>query len=296
MAVYLTKIKSFREKKAMEIVKKPYYRYDNDVAFEGAKGCLRIYIPTDRGYVNFNIVHSVSEADFADVYRLGKAFAYDDNFSGEFELTPGRAEWDMAIKIDWRDDFIGGLVHGDEISGELLAVVDGDKKDIISATELTPFTEMILSVDSIGYDPADHTTKALIHTKIYTVNSNGITLKQRVEFLGDYSLKNSYLAMMPPSKTHTDAYLTDINHTPTKIEGTVKDENVKSVTVFGTESGISFTMRIPEYPALNGGNQLFIQDNGGRSYNKMYFPVCTDAKVKLGDVWNSVTEYEIKIK
>ena len=275
--------------------KKPYFKYDTEATFESGVGILRIYLPTERGFVNYNIVHSVKSEAFADVYRLGKAFACDDNFENEFPITPERAEWDMAIKIVGREDFIGGVIHGDEVSGELLVTVDGKCVDVTKITDLTPFTEMNVTVDSVGYDPLDHKTEALIHKKECTIDKNGITSRQSVEFLGDFNLENSYLAMMPPCKDYTDSYFTDKNAIPLQVSSGITVDGAKSATVFGKESGISFTMSIPEYPKVENGDKFFISDNSGRNYNKMYFPVTTKTNVKAGDTWISLTKYEIAI-
>ena len=279
-----------------KIKKTPYFKYENTPSFESGTEYLRLYLPTECGFVNFNVIRSVKLDAFADIFRLGKAFACDDNLENEYPITPERAEWDMAIKIVNREDFIGGLIHGDETTLDISVTLDGKAIDFTSFREPTPFTEMRITVDSVGYDPDDHKTKALLHKKEYTVTKNGITSRQRVEFLGDFHLENSYLAMMPPCKEYTDSYFTDKTPSPEKAVSGIKISGIRSATVFGKESGFSFTMSIPEYPALFGGNQFCLSDNGGRNYNKMYFPVTTCDKVKCGDVWNSVTEYKIEIK
>ena len=192
----------------------PYFRYDTESAFESGTEYLRIFLPCERGFANFNIIRSVKPEAFADVYRLGKAFAYDDNLENGYAITPERAEWDMAIKIVGREDFIGGLIHGDEVTLDISVTLDDKVIDFTAFTEPTPFTEMKITVDSVGYDPIDHKTKALLHKKEYTVTENGITSHQSVEFLGDFTLENSYLAMMPPCKDFTDSYFTDLDQDP----------------------------------------------------------------------------------
>ena len=276
--------------------KAPHFKYEATPSFESGTEYLRLYLPTERGFVNFNVIRSVKAEAFADIFRLGKAFACDGNLENEFPITPERAEWDMAIKIVNREDFIGGLIHGDETTLDISVTLDGKAIDFTAFTEPTPFKEMKITVDSVGYDPDDHKTKALLHKKEYTVTENGITSRQRVEFLGDFTLENSYLAMMPPCKDYTDTLFTDKTPSPENAVSGIKISGVKSATVFGKESGISFTMAIPEYPTLFGGDQFCLSDNGGRNYNKMYFPVTTCDKVKCRDVWNSVTEYKIEVK
>jgi hypothetical protein len=275
--------------------KVPHFKYEATPSFESGTEYLRLYLPAERGFVNYNIIRSVRADAFADIFRLGKAFAYDDNLENGYAITPERAEWDMAIKIVGREDFIGGLIHGDEVSDGISVTVDGKVIDFRTVSELTPFDEMKITVSSAGYDPIDHKTKALLHKKEYTVTENGITSRQSVEFLGDFTLENSYLAMMPPCKEFTDSYFTDKTPTPQNAVSGIEISGAKSATVFGKESGISFTMAVPEYPSIENGGKFFISDNGGRNYNKMYFPVTTKTNVKAGDTWVSLTKYEIAI-
>ena len=279
----------------MDLTKQTYCIYDEKAAFEYARGCFRIYLPTKRGYVNFNIIHSVRENIFADTWRLGQAFGYDDRLENEYPLTPFGAEWDMAVLIDGRDDFIGGSNHGDEIFTSVKLILDGAEKEIPSLTSLTPFSEIKFITESVGYDPADHETKVLIHKKEHLITEEGIKNTQSVEFLGDYLMQNSYLAMMPPLKTLTDSYFTDTDKTPRKAHREVLEFGARSATVFGAESGVSFTMSIPEYPTLKCSDRFFITDNSGGAYNKMYFLACKGQEVRRGDVWHSVTEYKIEI-
>ncbi len=279
----------------MDLIKQPYCIYDEKASFEYARGCFRVYLPRKNGFVNFNIIHSVRENIFADTWRLGQAFGYDDNLENEYPLTPFGAEWDMAVMIDGRDDFIGGSNHGDEIFTSAKLFLDGKETEITSLTNLTSFTEARFCTESFGLDPADHQTKVLIHKKEHFITAEGIKNAQSVEFLGDYLMQNSYLAMMPPIKTLTDSYFTDKDKTPKKINGQVLEFGAKSATVFGEESKISFTMSIPEYPDLKSSDRFLITDNGGGAYNKMYFIACKGQEVKRGDKWNSVTKYEITV-
>ena len=120
-------------------------------------------------------------------------------------------------------------------------------------------------------------------------------LAQRIEWLNDYELEKSYLAMMPPAKSLTDWYYTDTDPVPKPIsEHRFEVEGCKSATLFGRESGFSFRMAVPRYPVCEMGSLLLVSDNKSDRYNKMYFPVCRDFSVKRGDIWESLTEYEIK--
>lgn len=276
--------------------KKAYCQYDPALDFESAQGGLRLFIPTERGFVNYNFVHSVRADRNCDTWRLGKAYAFDDALENEYELTPKGAEWDMAVKISERPDFIGGYAHGDEIYTSLSVELDGKNVNIEALNTLTPFDTMRMTVASVGYDPSEPNTAALKHDKKFTVTAEGITLKQRVEWLHDYTMASSYLAMMPPLKTLTDRFYTNVDKEPKEAMANYGSvPGATEAVVFGRASGISFRMSVPRYPQLAGGNKFFMTDNHGCPYNKMYFVVCNGADVSAGDVWESTTEYKIKI-
>ena len=275
--------------------KQPFIQYDPNFRHEWGTEAIRLYLPTDVGFVNYNIAHSVREEVFCDTWRLSTAFAFDDELKNEYPLGP-RAEWDMALHLKDRDDFIGGLLHGDEFFTQVSLYLNGRETEISSVTSLTPLEELSLCVDSLGYDPADHKSLVLRHSKAYSLTHGGIALDQTVEWQGDYELTSCYMAMMPPYKKYTDHFSTDTDPESREIGG--ENHNIPgagSATLTG-ESGHLFRMSVPIYPCYESGGRLLIQDNGGNPYNKMYFPVCLEsASVMAGEVWKTRTEYEIKI-
>lgn len=266
-------------------------KYDNSYNVENSYGGLRIFVPTDIGYINYNIVHTRHSGINADVWRIGQAFAFDNDLKDNYAITSYGAEWDMAVRIQGRDDFIGGVAHGDEKSVSFSLTIDNDVVDITTITELQTFSEIKILVTSYGYDPSDHETQVLKHEKEYIVNSNGVTLSQKVEWLGEYTMSTSYLAMMPPLKSFSDMYYTNVDYTPTLITyGTTL--NVTKAVVYG--KNLTYTMSIPKYPSLTGGDRFLLQDNGGLSYNKMYFVVCNGHTTSVGEIWESTTCYQIR--
>lgn len=285
----------YNEKEKME--KRPYCLYDSSVDFENATGGLRFYIPADSGYVNYNLVHSVYADRNCDTWRLSMAYGLDNNLENEYPLTPHGAEWDMALKISGRADFIGGYNHGDEVYTVVSMKIDGKSTDMQCLEAITPFNEIIVTVESQGFDPNDSVTEALKHYKEYTINENGVTLKQRVEWLNDYTVAASYMAMMPPLKSLTDSFYTNVDRTTRVPNEHYKEEyqNVTEAVVYGSHSGVSFSMSAPQYPSLPGGGRFFLSDNIKGLYNKMYFAICDGAEVHRGDVWESVTQYSISI-
>lgn len=274
------------------LIKQLYCQYDSSINFEYAQGGLRLFIPTTQGYINYNIVHSVSNSINADIWRIGQAYAYDDDLQNRYAITSVGAEWDMALRLNGRDDFIGGSAHGDEKYTFFAMLINGKQIDITSINELTSFTEITILENSIGYDPNDHTTQVLKHYKEYIINSNGIKLNQKVEWLNDYTLGSSYMAMMPPLKTLTDTFYTNIDY---KIMPTLNNfgSYLKATKAVVYGDNLCFTMSVPKYPSLVGGDRFLLQDNGGLPYNKMYFVICNGASVSKGDIWETTTCYQI---
>ncbi len=273
-----------------------YCRYDATFSHEMSEGALRLYLPTEDGYINYNIAHTVVPKIVCDTWRLSYAFACDDRLANEYPITPN-AEWDMAVKLCGRDDFIGGRMHGDEVFTDMRLLIDGEAREMTALTETIPFEEVRVQVDSVGYDPADHESVALLHSKEIAVTAKGVILTQRVEWQNDYALESGYLAMMPPAKSLTDFYYTDVDPTPRPItEHRFEVEGCRSATLFGKESGFSFRMAVPRYPVCELGSLFLMSDNKSDRYNKMYFPVCRDFSVKRGECWESRTEYEIQRK
>ena len=291
--------------------KLPFAIYDENMSYDSGQGGLAIYLPTEKGYVNYNFVHTINVDRNADMWRLTVVNLH--NNKGEFvkQITKDGAEWEMAVRILNRTDFIGGYAHGDEIYSSLELYIDGTLTDITSINQYKTFDEMKIVMDSIGYDPADGTTKALEHHKEYSITKDGITIDQTVTWCNNFTLCNrlgSFLAMMPPLKYSltdstdiiTDSYYTDLNTTPINLPNNKLDntlEDVLSVCVFGEESGIYFTMsKSNVVPILNAGNLMSLTDNSGLNYNKMYFRFAYDCPVETGDVWNATTTYNIEWK
>lgn len=277
------------------MTKQALCQYSDALDFEGARGALRIWLPTQLGYINYNLTHTVKESIHADIWRLGQAYAADDARANEYALTPAGAEWDMAIRIAGRDDFIGGYAHGDEIFSSLSLWLDGQPTEVTSLSEPTPFRELRIREDSVGYDPADHTTAVLLHQKDYRIDRDGITLSQRVEWLSDHTLGPAYLAMMPPMKTWTDTYFTDVDESPAPLTGeSFSVAGCRRAVFYSTSNGcLRFEMSVPRYPSLAGGDTFLMTDNGGKRYHKMYFMLCKNTDVRRGDVWETETVYRI---
>lgn len=280
--------------------------YDDTMNYDCGCGGLRIYVPTEKGYVNYNFVHTSSlQYNNADIWRLSVVNLLDNEGGFVNQITRAGAEWEMAVRINNRKDFIGGFAHGDEKFTMLTTYVDGKATDIYSINSYINFNELKIVVDSIGYDPNDGITKVLEHHKEYAFTEKGVTLDQTIIWADDYSLQpSSYLAMMPPLKYSvtdseciiSDSFYTDIDKTAISLANSLSlsKENVSSVCVFGSKSGMYFNMSKRNIsPIFKSGNTMLLNDNGGLNYNKMYFVFAGSDCVKKGDIWKATTEYNI---
>jgi len=296
---------------ALQTNKSAFAIYDKNMSYDCGKGGLAIFLPTASGYVNYNFVHTINELRNVEMWRLTVVNLYNEQVEFIKQITKNGAEWEMAVRILDRTDFIGGHAHGDEIYTSLEVYMDGTLTDITSINQYKKFDEMKIVMDSIGYDPADGTTKALEHHKEYSITKDGITIDQTVTWCNNFTLCNrlgSFMAMMPPLKYSltdssdiiTDSYYTNLNTNPIKLPTdklSLTLEDVSSVCVFSEDSGISFTMsKSNTSPSCNGGNLMTLSDNGGLNYNKMYFRFAYDCPVIKGDIWKSTTTYNIEWK
>ena len=276
-------------------MKKLYIKYDAEMRLEHAVEGLHMYIPTEKGYIDHTLSHTVWDDANADIWRLSLAYMCEEDLSNPVAITIG-GEWDMALRLADRPDFIGGHAHGDEKFTEIKFIVDGVEREIREFTEATAIDSLEIIEDSLGYDPLDSTTLALEHHKEYTVSVEGIRIDQQVRWMGDFPLNYCYMAMMPPAKAYTDSFYTDLTE-PCEIDLSKRPavEGATSVTVYGKESGLYFTMTVNEYTVFGKG-KMCIRDNAGGAYNKMYFDFTSGGEVKKGDVWETFTHYKIDKK
>jgi len=284
--------------------------YDADMNYESGQGGLAIYVPTEKGYINYNFVHSVNTNKNADMWRLSNTFLCGNDGETIKQITYN-AEWEMAIMLDGRKDYIGGYAHGDEHYTSMKLALDDVEKEITSLDKYNNFQSMRIEVSSDGYDPDNPTTKVLTHEKEYLINKDGIQLDQEVTWLDTYALESGvcYLSMMPPMKHATDdendiitdSYYTDVNKTPAAT-GDVNETGASSVCVFSKQSGLYFTMSKSNYNPVYS-NLMKLRDNktdtkpNGQNYNKMYFVFNgSHLTAEQGEVWTATTNYNIEWK
>ncbi len=282
--------------------------YDRTLSCDCAVGGLRILYPAKDGFVEYTFVHSVVAEKNCDIWRMSVVNALDATFKFLHRLTKDHAEWEMALRLENRPDFIGGYNHGDEVGSSPVFLLDGAEIDPAELTEWREFSRLEIAVDSIGFDPACPEKPVLSHRKEYVYDADGVHLVQRVKWLADVVLDpkfKSFLAMMPPVKhvpknpemTLTDSFAFGTSPLQKIVKIPVEEKGVRSITVAGEESGYRFTMAAEGYAPLYPNSYLaLLTDNGNSNYHKMYiaFAGGNSDVVSAGTTWHSVTHYRIE--
>lgn len=271
---------------------------------------LYIYLPTKLGYIRYELSHVVDAASNADNWRLQKIYLCDGNFEPTMQITTA-GEYEMAIQLEGRADFIGGSLHGDEKLTGISVFVDGRVTAINSLSELTRFSNLRIVESTNMYDPANSVTHVAVHGKEYTFDHRGLTLRQLIEWKGTYKIIQSYMTMFPvirgndsiSSKQITDAYYCDGDYKVYDVKSTtsagyVKHKNAKKACIYGDTSGVFATVTVNEYPKLmTGGTTFFVSDSA--TYNKLYFGILPEAEsynTTAGERWVSETNFDIFVR
>ena len=275
-------------------IKRSYCQYSNEPTDDAGVESVKIYLPTKNGYIQYNLVHSVLPNKQCDTWRLGPAYHCNDEFTEDELLTRPRAEWEMAIRLRDRCDFIGGAAHGDEVFESISVWINGAERSLSTMCELTPFETLAIRIDSVGFDPDAPGVQVLEHRKTVSACGDRLWVDQRVRWLADALLGQSYLAMMPPLKTLTKRYRAgNTAYQPITVRSFTDKGQLSSLTLQG-DSGYTFTMSVPKYLSDGERNTFIITDNGGDQYHKMYFVLCHSGAAHAGDCWETTTVYRIE--
>ena len=286
---------------------------------------ISVFIPTNTGFVKYAFVRCESDAKNANNWRIDKCYACDNDLNVLFPIT-NSGEWEMAIKIDGRDDFIGGIAHGNEVLDSFNVLVDGVLiSDLSELSSLQEFDEVRIVETTTIYDPNDHATLSTretftpigSHGREYIINKDGIRLTQAVTFDIAHTLSNSYMTMFPIIRGNdavsalqvTDHYFADNNYKTYDVsvggsgEGYGWKEDVSRATIWGNDSGVKATIEMlkqPEQDLINNGGKRFQVQNTVDMYNKIYWSICgvggTTYSVSANERFVTDTMYNISIK
>lgn len=270
---------------------------------------INIFLPATYGYIRYAYGHNVKQSINANSWRIFRAIATNDVLADRFPVTT-YGEWEMAVRISGGSDFIGGILHGDEVMEDVLFFIDGKETDIASITELTDFSELRIIENTLLYNPDEPTENVAKHSKEYIFTIDGLTINQRVLWLMVKTLTTSYSCMFP---------LIRGNDTVSDLQVTAKyydnnDYKTYDVSVGGVsgypftwhggttkanfwseESGIYASAELVKQPSLTGGDMSFVQ-NTVNQYNKLYFAICgigNTYTTRVNEVWKFTSRYAI---
>lgn len=270
---------------------------------------IKIYIPASDGkrYIEYGI-SKINNSDInAQLWRTFQCFVCNNDLSRITALS-SNTEWDMAIKLASRPDFIGGGTHGSEQMTDFALYIDGIS--VAQDAVITRAFNTLTLVQSISmYDPADETTVVGEHRKELTFDArtNKATISNWIKWAGSYTVETGYLFMAPILRVYEnvqitdsaiddgDYLLTDVSTTtfdPANADGGVgaSKTGVSRYDLWGQTLGVHVSAQVLKR-GLNTGESFVSND---ASYNKIYCAyAAANASVSEGDIWQQVTEYSI---
>ena len=283
--------------------RKPFFINSKD---EKGNWQYEIYIPTSdiENYIRIPFCHVIDTSINADSWRIYTAFLNDG--SKDLYRIVNNGEWEMALQIKGRPDFIGGSQHGDEVVQYMNSFVDG----VIAETpysykgEHNYFNELTFIEKTDLFDPSDNVTKVAEHIKKYTFSKAGINIKQKIEWLGSYELTYSYLAMLPIERGNSEKQITDRwydNKTYKVYDVSLPNfrgypiemkHGCSAQFICGSTSSINASVEVVYQKPFIENCISFLSDS--EYFNKIYFDFCGESyTVNSGDIWESDVNYKL---
>ena len=266
-----------------------YIKYVSGAGADDSTERVEVYQPTKTGFIRYDVLHSVNAVKNSDIWRLGYASLVDDNFENGIPLTV-TAEWECAIHLNNAGDYSGGVIHGNETLNSVAFFVDGVYSDITAYTTITQVHEINILTSSNLYDSTDSDRLIAVRGCNRRFCSEGLVIKQSLQWAVNDNTTWCYMAMNAPSKTYVEKFYMDTDMNEKNISFGLFD-NVKMVTLF-KNGGITNQFSIEEYPSgLSGGDKLLTADNGGNPYVKCYYVVTNGMPVTTSTLWKSTAKY-----
>ena len=274
-----------------QINKQVKIQYNTGTGEDSSSEWVDVYIPKRDKYIKYVLVHTISAGINADVWRIANAYVTNNDHVVLYALTtPG--EWELAVKIQGRSDFSGGYAHGDETLIENpVFFVNGLPVDITTFTTLTSVDKFSITERTNLYDPNDSVSIIAKHGSEHIFDKNGMTIKQGVLWLWNYTMSNCYLAMLPIAKTVVTHFLTNYKFLATQISGDVTEVKATYAKIYGDSVSCEFS--VPKYNPES--LYFFMTDNGGNPYYKCYFAIDSRNGVANSDFWDTETHYDFSI-
>ena len=257
---------------------------------EGSLEDLNIYIKHNNNYIRYDFIHSIYQVRNCDIWRISNAKKCNIDLIETDSITT-RGEWECAIKLANRNDFSGGLIHGNEITNGIIIILNGAVVDKTSLSNIKAFETLEILQVSTLYDNSNPNRAFATHTSKHSFSNGSMFIEQTIEFLDSFNVELAYLSMFPISKLYSAHYFTDSNFEYRETTVPISDHNAKSVSLLGDD-----TESIFELVSIDSGyndNYLSIQDNGGQPYNKCYYITARNTAVDSDTMWKVKTRYEI---
>jgi len=286
---------------------KPYVLYERAPGASGSTERVNIFVPSGSGYICYSLGHVVDNNINADNWRIVEAYCCDEEGERLFGIVDG-GEWEMAIMLEGRPDFIGGNNHGNEIVEEFTVSVDGEEYDIASVTEKKEFKTVVVFEKTKMFDPSETSMKVAVHEKNYIFDEQGLSLTQYVSWMNICDVTCGYMAMLPVIRedgwnntlkvTGTDGNIFPVEYSLSK-NGTSptlgKVGGVLSAEI-ASDAGFTASFEMTKNVGIARDEMFFVTSSPTR--NKMYF-LCTDQQKKyvtsIGECWKTQTKYKIKL-
>lgn len=272
-------------------------KYTNGDGADSSTEKFDVYVPKNGKYIHYVVVHTVNNDDRSDIWRIAYCYIASLDFTDEKQVTT-TGEWEMAIMLNGKDDFIGGYMHGDEKQYFVTFFANGVEWDKIVFSDMRYVDSFSFVQQSNMYDPAPPylTYKVAEHYSLHDfslANEHQLEISQRVKWEMNLGFTTSYMAMFPIAKDMSTKYFNDVDYRLKTTPTYIKKSNVKEVRLNSQNKNVSAIFGISEYPEYETGNKFLISDNGGTAYNKCYYIIGESGTTDTNNVWKSKTYYDI---
>ncbi len=285
----------------------PYILYENGKGAADSIERMNIYVPSNDAYVCYSFGHVVDKNINADNWRIVAAYSCDEEGQRRFRIVDS-GEWEMAIMLEGRPDYIGGNNHGNEVVEEIAFSIDGEECDITCITDKKDFKTVSVFEKTRMFDPSETSLQVAVHEKNYVFDAQGLTLTQSVYWKTVCDVTCGYMAMLPVIRednwnnrlkiTGKDGIafpaeysLSKDGTNPTlgRVGGVLRAE-------IASDAGFTASFEMTKNVGIAKEEQFFVTSSPAR--NKMYF-LCTDQQKKhvtsIGECWKTQTIYKIKL-
>ena len=278
---------SFSEEMYNEFgVAKNHIVYVASSGYDSSTERLEIYTPANNGYIKHDLLHCVDVSKNADVWRMGRVQSTDKAFNTDIEITTS-GEWELAIMLNGRPDFSGGILHGSEVLTSYTLLVDGvitTKKNLTTMREFETF-ELLQSTTL--YDANDETTIIGYHHTNHKFSKDGFTLEQSTELLNKTDINSFYIGMLPSSKSVFNKYFANNDYTMKDLRSGITVNGATEITLLGETYNVLGCVSMDS--DLLG--DIVVLDNSSDLYYKVYF-ISKD----LTNNQDNLLKYNVKYK